>query len=200
MSFVGLVLAAGAGRRMGRPKALLRDEAGTPWVRIAADLLSAAGADEVLVMLGAQAEQAADLVPDGAQPVVVPDWEEGISASVGAGLQAAQRRAAASGAQPCGALITLVDLPRMVPEAVARVLAQPLSPADLRRASYGGRPGHPVFIGRDHWAELSGQLRADIGAREYLRRHGVAHVDCTDLPGGDDIDSLPLPGADAAGG
>ncbi|MFD1718531.1 nucleotidyltransferase family protein [Georgenia deserti] len=210
---VGIVLAAGAGRRMGRPKALVRGDDGVPWLRRAVTVLKEAGAWPVRVTLGAGADEASALLPAGAQEVRVPDWAEGIGASLRAGL------AAAGSTDAVAALITLVDLPALRVDAVRRVLgAAPepgessgpgasawpaasvgpgggLGPADrlgsavLRQAVYAGRPGHPVLIGRDHWADLRAQLDGDVGARPYLRSHGVVEVDCTDLGGGDDVDT-----------
>ncbi|HET6529482.1 MAG TPA: NTP transferase domain-containing protein, partial [Actinoplanes sp.] len=49
----GLLLAAGAGRRMGTPKALLRDPDGTAWVTRSARVLVAGGCRPVLVVVGA---------------------------------------------------------------------------------------------------------------------------------------------------
>jgi len=55
---VGVVLAAGEGRRMGMPKALVRDPDGTSWLRRAVETLSDAGCAPVVVVLGAQADEA----------------------------------------------------------------------------------------------------------------------------------------------
>ena len=64
MDVVGVVLAAGAGRRAGGPKALRRDAAGVGWVERAVVRLEAAGCGSVLVVLGAEAEEARRLVPE----------------------------------------------------------------------------------------------------------------------------------------
>ena len=54
---------------------------------------------------------------------------------------------------------------------------------------FGHRPAHPVLLGRDHWEPLRRGLHGDTGARGYLRAHPPDAVDCTDLPGGDDVDT-----------
>lgn len=178
---LGLVLAAGAGRRMGRPKALCTTPAGVPWLRRAHDALVDGGCWRVRVVLGASADAARPLVPDGAEVVVTPDWDRGMAASLAAGL--------ADAGPAVAVVVTLVDLPDLDGRAVARVAAGPVSAADLRRATFDGAPGHPVLLGRDHWAPLRAHLRGDVGAREYLRRHATLEVDCSDLPGGTDRDT-----------
>ena len=45
----------------------------------------------------------------------------------------------------------------------------PSMPAMVARASYGGRPGHPVRLDRAVWREVRA-LTGDAGARELLRR------------------------------
>ena len=68
-------------------------------------------------------------------------------------------------------------------------LADPVDTATLRRAAYDGTPGHPVLIGRDHWAAVATAARGDRGARDYLAAHATALVECGDLATGVDVDS-----------
>lgn len=178
----GIVLAAGAGRRFGQPKALARDASGTPWVELAVAMLTSAGCRGVTVVLGAEAERARALVPPGARIVTAADWRLGMSASLRAGL------AAASHAEAAAALVTLVDLPGLPVEVARRVLGGGVSGRILRQAVFGGRPGHPVLIGRDHFAELAAGLEGDRGARAYLVEHGAEEVECGDLADGLDVD------------
>jgi CTP:molybdopterin cytidylyltransferase MocA len=178
----GLLLAAGAGRRMGTPKALLRDPDGTPWsVRSVAALLDG-GCDAVTVVLGAGAEEAARLVPRGPVTVVVADdWAEGMAASLRAGL-------AALPVGPDAAVVSLVDLPDVDAAVVHRVVAAGTLPATLARATYDGVPGHPVVLGRDHWEGITTTASGDSGARDYLRGRDVTLVECGDLATGRDVD------------
>lgn len=176
MTTTGLLLAAGAGRRMGRPKALVEG-----W--LARALGSLAGCDDVVVVLGAEAAAARALLPPGADHVVADDWAEGMGASLRAGL----RHLAAGGATRC--VVTLVDLPDVGPEVVARLLAEPEDAAVLARAAYDGTPGHPVLLGRDHWAGVAATAEGDQGARAYLRGREVTLVECGDLATGRDQDT-----------
>lgn len=124
--------------------------------------------------------------------VTAHGWEAGLSASLAAGLACFLGDEDLSRAD-C-AVITLVDLPELRPAAVRRVLGSAPCGRSLRRAVYDDAPGHPVVVGRDHWAPLLRQVdRAggDRGAGPYLRRAGCEPVDCTDLGGGCDVDSPP---------
>lgn len=169
---VGVLLAAGAGTRMGRPKALVSDERGS-WLLRACVTLRNGGCDDVVVVIGAEASKARALLGD--LPVFIveaADWAEGMSASLRAGLGAAGEADAA--------LVHLVDLPDVGPEVVHRLI-QDASPDALARAVYDGRPGHPMLIGRDHWDGVMQDAVGDRGAGDYLDAHGVLDVDCGDL-------------------
>ncbi|MCJ1699885.1 NTP transferase domain-containing protein [Rathayibacter festucae] len=180
MDVVGVVLAAGAGRRAGGPKALRVDAEGVSWVEHAVVRLGAAGCGSVLVVLGAGAEEARPQVPERAGVVVAEDWAEGLSASLRTGLRAAHGDAA---------LVTLVDLPDEPAAVAERVLRDsPVGPLVLARATYGGRPGHPVLLGSTHWRPLAATLSGDSGARDYLAQHGALAVECGDLFSGSDHD------------
>jgi CTP:molybdopterin cytidylyltransferase MocA len=71
------------------------------------------------------------------------------------------------------------------------VLADPPTPTTLRRAAFAGRPGHPVVLGRDHWAGVLAETDGDRGARGYLAAHDVVLVECGDLASGVDVDTRP---------
>lgn len=179
---VGLLLAAGAGTRMGRPKALIRDADGTSWLLRSVAALRDGGCAEVTVVVGADSDAARELL--AGEPVAVveaSDWAEGMSASLRAGLRSLADSSAVA------ACVHLVDLPDVGPAVVARVLAT-TGPDALARATYTGRPGHPVLLGRGHWDGVAATVRGDRGARAYLDAHGVRDVDCSDLATGRDID------------
>lgn len=184
----GLLLAAGAGTRMGRPKALVHDPDGTSWLRRGLALLHEAGCREVTVVLGARAEEARALVPPGAAVVVAEDWHDGLAASLRAGLRALAARESGDGAGADTAVVTLVDLPDLTPEVVRRVRAAAPGPDDLARAVFKGRPGHPVVLGRAHWAPVVAASTGDTGAKHYLAAHGCVAVECGDLASGHDVD------------
>jgi len=183
VSVTGLLLAAGAGSRMGLPKALKHDHNGASWLRRSVGVLLGGGCSEVYVVLGAEAERAAALL-DGidVRIVVARDWATGMSASLVAGLRAL----AATEAE--AALVMLVDLPD-VTEAVVSRLVVGVDPSSLQRAAYGGIPGHPALIGREHWAGVGAIASGDKGAQPYFLSHPHHLVECADLASGQDVDS-----------
>lgn len=179
-----LVLAAGAGRRYGRPKALV-DLDGRLLVERAAAIATAGGCAPVLVVLGAAATEVrrrADLGP--ARSVVNPDWASGMGSSLRTGL------AALTASEAVAAVVLLVDMPGITAAAVRR-MAGFAAPDILAMAGYQGRPGHPVLLGRDHWAGVAALALGDVGARPYLRRHhaAVRIVPCGDIADDGDLDT-----------
>ena len=176
----GLVLAAGAGRRMGKPKALVADDRG-PWLARSVQTLREGGCGPVTVVLGAAVDEARALAP-GADVVVADDWAEGMGASLRAGLTAVRARLDRA------VLVTLVDLPDVGPDVVRRLLDRPVGSATLARAAYHGVPGHPVLIGVDHVAGVAAAATGDRGARDYLAAHDHELVECGDLATGRDVD------------
>lgn len=184
-SVAGLLLAAGGGRRMGRPKALLRDRYDVPFLTRAVDVLRDGGCADITVVLGAAADEARELLADdGVAVVVAPDWQDGMGASLRTGLRALSAAHVAT-------LVHLVDLPDVGAGVVTRMVGGPPHPASLARASYRGRPGHPVLLGRDHWAGVAESAAGDRGARDYLAAHesDVRLVECGDLASGHDVDT-----------
>ena len=167
---------------MGRPKALVELE-GEPLVTRALRTLVDGGAVPVVVVLGAEATRVRAVLPTGVWAVEAPDWADGMSASLRAGLRALDATPADA------AVVHLVDLPGVTAAAVAR-LAAVTSRDTLARAAYGGRPGHPVLLGRAHWAGVCAAAVGDAGARGYLAgRADVALVECGDLAEPDDVDT-----------
>jgi CTP:molybdopterin cytidylyltransferase MocA len=181
----GLLLAAGSGSRMGLPKALLCDAAGVPYLDRAIGTLFEGGCTDVTVVLGAGADEAMDILRvhgwvdcQDVAVLVNDDWADGMGSSLKTGLAALDSEAA---------VVMLVDLPDVHDDVVRRLLEGAASDA-LSRATYDGKPGHPVLIGRDHWAGVIETAEGDRGARAYLDRNGVREVPCDDLATGRDLD------------
>lgn len=185
---VGLVLAAGSGSRLGAPKALVTGRSGETWLARSVRAMRTAGCDPVYVVIGAAADEVRRAAPAGVEVVVANGWAEGMGASLRAGLLAMQSAAGASGQAATAAVVMLVDTPDVTAAVVRRVLAAGASPRALGRSSYHGNLGHPVVIGRDHWAGVIAAAAGDRGARDYLADHQVTLVECGDLGSGVDID------------
>ncbi|MFN2318275.1 MAG: NTP transferase domain-containing protein [Dermatophilaceae bacterium] len=187
---LGILLAAGAGSRMGEPKALVIGEDGRPWLHSTVDALRDGGCDHVIVVLGAASERAVSLLGGMAVTVAVAaDWAEGMSASLRSGLIAADRHARTHPQHFGVVVISLVDLPDVDQRVVARVLSSVgTDPSALGRAVYDGTPGHPVVIGVDHLPDVLKSTSGDHGARDYLRERELTLVECADLASGRDVD------------
>ena len=192
----GIVLAAGGGTRFGRPKALVESAEGTSWLANAVRSLLGGGCSPVIVVLGAAADEAEALlersfIHSGSVHVVrAEDWQTGMAASLRRGLAAANVLEATP--SPEAVAIVTVDVPSLGPAEVRRLIApepDAVGRHTLRQASFSGRPGHPVVIGRDHWEALADSVTGDVGARPYLVAHGVRLVDCSDLGSGTDVDT-----------
>lgn len=186
---LGIVLAAGCGSRIGGPKALLEFR-GERLVERAVRTAIAGGCDHVLVVVGAAADTASKYAAGaGGEVVVNPRWAEGMGTSLQAGLSAAR----ASALPARAALIMLVDQPLITAEAVAAVFGAHRDPNNgdiLATASYRGRRGHPVLIGRSHWNELLRARPQDTGARGYLNEHrdDLVLVPCDGIADPRDLD------------
>jgi molybdenum cofactor cytidylyltransferase len=172
----GVVLAAGASTRMGRPKQLL-EVAGRPLLQHVVDAALAARLDEVIVVLGHRADEvrAALDLGDRARVVVNPRFAAGQITSLRCGLAAASPRADA-------AAVLLGDEPALGCDAIDAMSAAFLEAgARAARPVYpdaGGRPGHPVLLAREVWSALDA-LQGDQGARTLFE---TGRTDAIEVP------------------
>ena len=155
MSVVGIVLAAGAGRRFGGPKAEVV-LAGERLLDRAVRVLRTGGCTDVVAVVRARAR-----VVD-ARAVVNDDPERGMASSLALGLQAAAETSASR------AVVVLADMPGVQPTTVAAVAG---SSAPIAMAGYAGRRGHPIAFARELWAEVAENVHGDEGARAYIDAH-----------------------------
>ena len=185
-----VVLAAGAGRRLGKgPKALLPYR-GRPLVESIAGALLDGGCREVVVVLGAGAPDVAAIAElDRYRTVVNNDWQSGMGSSFLLGNAAADPQD--------HLLIALVDQPGLTLRTVGRLLAAH-RPGRITAAAYGDggadgtvRRGHPLLIDVGLRDAVAGTVAGDAGARGFLQAHPelVDEVDCSDQSTGADIDT-----------
>jgi len=184
----GLVLAAGEGRRYGMPKALVPHN-GRLFVESTVDRLRAAGCGRIVVVAGAAADRVRETDLGDAEVVENPDWPTGMGSSLRRGIEALQGTALQGTVlQEVGAVAVMtVDLPGVTAEAIGRVMTH-ADPNVLAAATYHGKRGHPVLIGREHWQGVHELAQGDQGARAYLRRHDVTEIACEDVADGQDVD------------
>ena len=183
MSFqdLGLVLAAGAGRRFGQPKAGVVFN-GERLVDRSIRLLHQAGCHSVTVVLGAWIQPLTSC-----RVVVNQHWSSGLASSLRCGLQALSVEDVQLVSCSKRAVITLVDLPGLTGPAVKTVLGVQES---LVAATYRGQQGHPVVIAQSHWPCLISSLEGDRGAGAYLKKHRneLRLVEVSHLASGEDWD------------
>lgn len=178
----GLILAAGAGRRFGGPKQLATIDGESLVERAVRQMAAAAGIDQIVLVLGAAAEQImhGGLSLRGARVVVCADWAEGQAASLRCGIAALGNVDAV--------LVTLADQPLVGTAAIERVLGARRAGSAAVRATYGGVAGHPVLLESRILAAVM-ELRGDVGARAVLKDSDVVEVPCDDVAAPQDVDT-----------
>ena len=167
---------------MGEPKQLLPVH-GRPLLEAALAASCDSELDEVVLVLGAHADDIRRLVRLGRARVVVnPDYAQGMSTSLKTGI-------AALGADLDRAVVILGDQPDITAEVVNRLLeAQTVSGLPAAALSFDGLLHPPVVLARELWGEIEA-LEGDVGCRALVRAHPelVAAVSA-DGPGGHPID------------
>ena len=179
-----VVLAAGRGSRFGGevPKPLAR-LGRRSLIGHAVAAASASGLRPVVVVVGFRGDEVAGAAGTLAEIVENPAWEEGMATSLRAALAAVMPDPAIS-----AVAVALADQPRVGAESYRRLVAAHRQGADLAVATYDGERGHPVLIGREHWAEAM-KLEGDQGARSLLERYAVVAVPCDGTGDAVDIDT-----------
>jgi molybdenum cofactor cytidylyltransferase len=179
---VSIVLAAGAAARFGGRKQLapLR---GKPLLEYALAAATATSTSSTLVVLGADAGAVAAGIDLGTAEIVeCHDWQRGPGASLRAGLLAA-------GADCAAAVVTLGDEPFLSPAATDRLIAARSPGLAALRATYNGRPGHPVLIERSLFPVLT-DSETTARPRDVLRAAGIRDLECGDLGDPGDVDTV----------
>jgi molybdenum cofactor cytidylyltransferase len=163
----GIILAAGASTRMGRPKALLTLSDGSTFVQAVTASLIGGGVADVLIVGRPDDRGLRDEVEGLPRTRFVENAraEEGQLSSVVAGLNAADRPGVGA------VLVTLVDLPLIKAETVRTLIDTFLSAhALIARTSHRGRHGHPVIFARRVFDELR-HAEPQVGAKSVIRAH-----------------------------
>jgi nicotine blue oxidoreductase len=183
-----VLLAAGAGTRLGLgPKALLPFH-GRTLVEVLADVLLAGGCREVVTVLGAEAERVRAATDLSRYRVIEnPHWASGMGSSFRTGVAAADPED--------HVLIALVDQPGLTEKTVERLI-DAHRPGRVTAAAYRGHEGklqrgHPLLLDTSLRAAAADAATGDAGARVFLQARPdlVDLVDCSDLSGGEDLDT-----------
>lgn len=181
------MLAAGASRRLGRPKQLVRHKGATLLERTVNAAVHG-GADPVVVVLGAAADTIQPqlpIFPKSVRFVRHARWAKGMGTSIACGVEAL----VATDPTVRAVLILVCDQPRLNPAVLKRFLAEArVNPGKILLADHGAGRGPPVLFPRRYFGELL-KLRGDTGARGIHRNHPEA-VATIPFPGGAfDIDT-----------
>ena len=201
----GVLLAAGEGSRLGRPKALV-ELAGQTLAERGVQLLRAGGADPILVVTGAV--PVTPVQSGQIRTVYNERWRTGMGSSLCAALVALSGTGLSgtglsgtglSGTGLSGTelsdvgavVVALADQPMVGAVAVARLIAAYRDGASVAVAGYDGRPRNPVLLAREHWPEVLATAAGDQGARAFLRARAdlVTLIECGDTGRPDDIDT-----------
>jgi molybdenum cofactor cytidylyltransferase len=179
---VGVILAAGASRRMGEAKQLLA-LGGRPLLEVVVTAACDSHLDEVVVVLGAQADEIVRRVALGRARVVVnPLYEKGMSTSLRAGI-------ASLSAATSRAMVILGDQPDIDAPLIDRLLeAHAASGLPAAALSFDGLLHPPMLLSRSMWVELA-SLEGDTGLRALVRSHPESVMALpAERPGGHPID------------
>jgi molybdenum cofactor cytidylyltransferase len=164
----------------------------------ALDAAVKSGLAPVLLVVGHGGEAVRAAAPPSVEIVVADDWRLGISHSLRAALRSLQAHELDGHEldgrevedREIGAVcIGLADQPLIGPDSYRRLAAAYDDGAAFAVATYHGRRGNPVLLGRGLWhdAEL---LNGDVGARALMATRAVVEVDCTDTGSPTDVDTL----------
>ncbi len=162
-----LILAAGASRRMGSPKALL------PWgpktvLRQVVGEVRASGPGEVLLVTGAHREA---LREETAALAIHTHYNPGWKSGMGSSLSSGVREVARLCPQADALLVVLVDQPLLSRAYLRRIRKEHGAQPDLIIASdYGAFAGVPALFPRRFWPDLQA-LGGDRGARGLIAAH-----------------------------
>jgi molybdenum cofactor cytidylyltransferase len=159
-----VILAAGASRRLGEPKQLLRLH-GKPLLLHVAERAARVTGPRVVVVLGAHASRLrAVLASCRPRPRIVynPHWPSGMASSLRCGIEALPPTAR-------GALLLLTDQPRVSARSLERLAtAWAARPVRAVAAYYLDRAGTPAILPQRTF-QAARKLTGDVGARSLLR-------------------------------
>lgn len=167
-----LILAAGRSTRMGGPNKLLATIDGKPLIAHVVDAAGASAASSVTVVTGHMADRIAAAIDADAVTVVAnPDYADGLSTSLRAGLAALPDAAEA-------VIVLLADMPKVDAAMIDRLIAtfDPTVGALVVVPTFEGKRGNPVLWSRRFFADLAA-IQGDTGARHLIGAYPEAVVE-----------------------
>jgi len=160
-----VILAAGASKRFGRNK-LLEMINGKPMIRWVVESALNSMVDEVIVVLGFEAERVAETIKDLPCKIVVNEnYKEGMSSSVKCGLRNTMNKSMAI-------LVIPGDCPLIRSEDMNKVINRYLeSRKPIVIATHKGKRGHPILISREIFEEVLRISEEGMGLKEVIKKH-----------------------------
>ena len=184
----GIILAGGGSQRFGRPK-LLEILDGEALIQRSVRAAQDAGLDPIVVVLGADGPAVREAIGQLAVQITNnPDWNEGQSSSVRAGLKMLAPNVD-------GAIFLLADMPFVDADLVCTLVeTQRKSLEPIVAPWTGERWGNPVLFDRGTFEALS-QIRGDQGGRVLFKKYSVRAVPwgqaaMLDVDTPDDLDTI----------
>jgi molybdenum cofactor cytidylyltransferase len=159
-----IILAAGESKRMGEPKQLMPFGQSTILEKAIDNLLSSA-VNEIIVVLGYKAEEVLKTIATKPVKIAInPDYKQGMSTSIIAGLSLIARQAQA-------VMLALGDQPLVDSQTINQLIEEFYNhDKGIVVPTYHGKRGHPVIFAIKYKQKLLG-LTGDIGGREVIKDH-----------------------------
>lgn len=159
-----ILLAAGASKRMGKPKQLMPLGNSTILEQTIDNLLGSR-VSEVIVVLGHRAEEMTKVIANKPVKIIInPAYQQGMSTSIITGLNLVDSRAQA-------VMLTLADQPFIDSKTIDRLIEEFSNHnKGIAIPAYKGMRGHPIIFSIKYKGALS-ELKGDIGGRQIIREH-----------------------------
>ena len=164
MMISAILLAAGESKRMGEPKQLMPFSRGTMVEQTVDNLLNSA-VDEVIVVVGHRAEEVIKtIVTKPVKLAVNPDYQQGMSTSIIAGLKLVDSGAWA-------VMLVLGDQPFVDSQTINRLIDEFHNHnKGIAIPTYQSMRGHPIIFALKYKEKLL-ELKGDIGGRQIIKDH-----------------------------
>ena len=159
---VGILLAAGQGRRFGSNKLLYPVAGDTSMLLLSAAKLVEVLPASVVVINQALADDLPSLEQRGLKVVINDQADQGLGSSIACGVRASEHAA--------GWLIALADMPYVRTETIATLAERLQCGANIVAPQFAQQRGHPVGFSQ-HFKNKLLALNGDVGARDILARH-----------------------------
>ncbi len=159
-----ILLAAGESKRMGKPKQLMPFGQNTVVEQVIDNLLSSV-VNEVIVVVGYRAEEVIkSIVGKPVKIAINPNYQQGMSTSIIAGLNLVDSRAQA-------VMLALGDQPLINSQTINRLIAEFYNhDKGIATPTYQGGRGHPIIFAIKYKEKLL-ELKGDIGGRQIVKDH-----------------------------